>query len=448
MNTQDAVELIDKAIAPENLTDIQEQVFRLAWDGMGYTEIANITNYDSEHIKRVGANLWQKLSKALGIKISKSNIRGALQRYAQNLPVTTLPPPIHSDRPININFLNLKGIVHVPFYFGNAKEISTLKDWILGDRCQLVSILGMGGVGKTSLAAKLTLEIQENFEYVIWYSLRNAPPIANAMTSFLQFFFHHQALDPPDSIHSQISRLINYLHSFRCLLILDNFGSIFKHGELAGTYREGYETYSDLLHRIAEEQHQSCVVLTSRDQPKEVAPSETERTSVRSLYLSGLATNEALELLKSNGLNGSEESQKRLVEIYRDNPLALKIIANCIHELFAGHIEEFLEQSTFVLIGIWSILDRQFNRLAEVEKLVMYWLAIHREPTSLSALHNGIASNLSKRVLLEALESLLRRSLIEKKISGFAEQSLKMEYVCDYLTDKTTSINERLVWSI
>lgn len=99
------------------------------------------------------------------------------------------------DRPININLLNLREIVHVPVYFRNATEISTLKDWILGDRCQLVAILGMGGIGKTSLAVKLTLEIQENFEYVIWHSLRNAPMIADTITSLLQFFFHHQPLD-------------------------------------------------------------------------------------------------------------------------------------------------------------------------------------------------------------------------------------------------------------
>jgi hypothetical protein len=61
MKAEDAIELIDKVIAPELLTDVQEQVFRLAWEGMGYTEIANCTNYDPDHIKRVGANLWQKL---------------------------------------------------------------------------------------------------------------------------------------------------------------------------------------------------------------------------------------------------------------------------------------------------------------------------------------------------------------------------------------------------
>ena len=388
------------------------------------------------------------ITKALGIKISKSNIRGALQRYAQSLPVTTLAPSIASDRLININFLNLREMIHVPVYFGNATELSTLKDWILGDRCQLVAILGMGGIGKTSLAAKLTLEIQENFEYVIWYSLRNAPAIADTLTSLLQFFFHHQALDPSDSIHRQISKLMHYLHTFRCLLILDNFDSIYKHGELAGTYQEGYENYSYLLHRIAEEQHQSCLVLTSRDQPKEVAPSHTATTSVRSLYLSGLATNEALEVLKSKGLTGSEVSQKRLVEIYRGNPLALKVVANCIHELFAGQVEEFLEQSTFVLISIWSILDWQFNRLTELEKVVMYWLAFNQEPMSLSDLNRGTASTISKRKLLEAVESLVRRSLIEKIASGFTQQPLVMEYINDHLTEKATLIDESLMLAI
>jgi len=168
---------------------------------------------------------------------------------------------------------------------------------------------------------------------------------------------------------------------------------------------------------------------------------------VRSLYLSGLATNEALEVLKSNGLTGSEGSQKRLVEIYRGNPLALKIVANCIHELFAGQVEEFLEQSTFVFIGIWTILDRQFNRLTELEKLVMYWLAINRQPSPTSELQKVITGS-PRRKLLEALASLIRRSLIEKRLSGFALQPLVMEYVNDYLTDEITFINKNLVLSI
>jgi MinD superfamily P-loop ATPase len=33
----------------------------------------------------------------------------------------------------------------------------------------------MGGIGKTALSVKLAKEIQSEFEYVLWKSLRNAP---------------------------------------------------------------------------------------------------------------------------------------------------------------------------------------------------------------------------------------------------------------------------------
>ena len=56
-------------------------------------------------------------------------------------------------------------------------ELATLQRWILDERCRLVAVLGMGGIGKTSLAARLAQEVASSFERVYWRSLRDAPPV-------------------------------------------------------------------------------------------------------------------------------------------------------------------------------------------------------------------------------------------------------------------------------
>src|SRR5262245_3697514 len=39
-------------------------------------------------------------------------------------------------------------------FHGRAQELETLTAWILTDRCRLLAVLGMGGIGKTALAAQ------------------------------------------------------------------------------------------------------------------------------------------------------------------------------------------------------------------------------------------------------------------------------------------------------
>jgi predicted NACHT family NTPase len=65
----------------------------------------------------------------------------------------------------------------------------------------------------------------------------------------------------------------------------------------------------------------------------------------------------------------------------------------------------------------------------------MYWLAIAREPISLSELQAKFVAKIPLRELLESLNSLQRRSLIEKGSVGFTQQPVVMEYVIDRLIE-------------
>ncbi|WP_414587721.1 NB-ARC domain-containing protein [Scytonema sp. PCC 10023] len=323
-------------------------------------------------------------------------------------------------------------------FYGRTEEIATLEHLLVEERCRLVALLGMGGIGKSALSVKLAEEIKDNFEYIIWRSLREAPPVKAILGNLLQFLSDEQETEAslPESVGERVSRLIDYLRASRCLLILDNMESVLRGGSRAGVYREGYEGYGDLLKRVGESVHQSCLLLTSREKPKDVASLEGNTLCVRSFCLNGLKSVDGQEILKIKGITASELEFRKLVERYAGNALALKVVATAIQDVFDGNVTKFLQQEATVFGDIHELLDQQFSRLSYLEVDIMYWLAINREPVSLSELREDIISQVPPQKLLEALESLVRRSLVEKSAATFTLQPVVMEYVTNRLIDQ------------
>ena len=187
---------------------------------------------------------------------------------------------------------------------------------------------------------------------------------------------------------------------------------------------------------MGEVTHQSCLLLTSREKPKEIAALEGETLCVRSFLLSGLQAADGQEILKVKGVFASESESSQLVERYAGNALALKVVATTIQDVFGGEISKFLQQETSVFGDIRELLEQQFTRLSNLEKDAMYWLAINREPVSLLQIGEDIVSQIPPQKLLESLESLVRRLLIEKTAGLFTLQPVLMEYVTQRLIEQ------------
>lgn len=234
----------------------------------------------------------------------------------------------------------------------------------------------------------------------------HAPPVKDLLTELILFLCDQQEVILPETVNSQISRLMEYLRSSRCLLILDNSESILRIGERAGRYREGYEEYGQLLRRVGDERHQSCLIFTSREKPIGLTTKEGKTLAVRSLQVAGLQQAQGYEIFKAKGLVASEDTFRKLLAHFSGNPLALKNVATTIQSLFDGDVSEFLAQGTLVFGDIWDLLDQQFYRLSALEKQVMYWLAINQKSVTLPELREYILPTVSPRKMLEALESL------------------------------------------
>lgn len=82
ISAEEALTVIDRILGDEHvLNNVQVIVFMKSWQGLSYSEIAEISNYDSLYIKFVGFKLWQLLSQVLGRKVTKNNIHFVLRQY-------------------------------------------------------------------------------------------------------------------------------------------------------------------------------------------------------------------------------------------------------------------------------------------------------------------------------------------------------------------------------
>jgi transcriptional regulator with XRE-family HTH domain len=263
-------------------------------------------------------------------------------------------------------------------FAGREVEVAELSQWIVQERCRLVTLLGMGGIGKSMLASLLGLRLAPHFEAVLWRSVRDAPSCEELVADCITFFSETPPASFPASLEQRITQLLSRLQARRCLLVLDNFETLLESGDRAGVYLPGYEGYGRLIGRLAESAHQSCVLLTSREKPKEIVPLEGARAPVRALRLVGIDEQAAQDLLTDKGLSGTPVAWQRLVVSYSGNPLALKIVAQVISDLFNADLDRFLREGELVFNGLRPVLHQQVGRLTPLEHQLLTWLAVTR----------------------------------------------------------------------
>ncbi|MEQ8959877.1 MAG: NB-ARC domain-containing protein, partial [Coleofasciculus sp. C2-GNP5-27] len=146
-------------------------------------------------------------------------------------PVSQSPP---STSPQPQNRRDWGEAPDVSVFYGRGDELKTLERWIIQEHCRLVALLGMSGIGKTALSVKLAKQLQDEFEVVLWRSLRQAPSVSDLLTALIPDLSQQPETVIPKTPDQRISWLIDYFRQHRCLVILDGVESILQSGEIVG----------------------------------------------------------------------------------------------------------------------------------------------------------------------------------------------------------------------
>jgi GTPase SAR1 family protein len=470
VNVKQAIDAINEMVIAKqgrHLEEPEKVVIEAAWLDLDYQEIAQQVPYSVDILqRRTAPKLWILLTGILGNgeKVTKKRLRSILER---RMDVTSSKVGMDSSNEIHTSSaIALPRVLggqppDTSNFYGRTAELSSLKEWIVQKRC--IVLHGVVGVGKTTLAARLVEEVSTNaqsqFDCAVWKSLAYAPLLPDLVTELVKLCnFSNLELELPEYTQARISLLLERLRSRRILLILDAAEAILQgdRNSRSNPYGEQYAEYGLFFRRLVEEQHQSCILLTSQEPFSDLTLLESAKRPVRSVKVEGLDLDSGMQFLHSKGLTDTNECQE-LIQTYRGNPSELEAVANRIQHFFGGSAKSFLEYKT-TLIGdsFQAKLNQIFGQarfLSQLQRQIAIYLAEEQSKgfTSiaftrlLSSLSSSQQDPISTSELIEALEGLEKCSLIEtskhpnSQELSFALQPVVKKYI---LTDPFSLVRQ------
>jgi len=426
MTVNKALQYVDRLIVEQtgkHMDDLQKAVIEGTWQRQSYKDIAQEHHATKNHVGDVGYQLWQLLSEQLGEDINKLNFRSTIERrQLADSPIIIQNHNTNNSNSFNIctnenqdtyrqendktkNYYDLTLAPQIINFYNRKLELETLSNWILNQNVRLISILGLSGIGKTTLVKKFVDLNLENFEIIIWKNFRFPKPLELIFDEILTSC--HQ--ESQDNISDKIKQISTLLTEKKALIILDDIQNLFINGELAGQYQTQYLDYQNWFKTLTESQHQSSIIFISQEQIPEIHCLEEELYPIKCLNLSGLDNTEIIE--NKNLKNPDRWSE--LISLYQGNPKYIQDITILIKDFFNDSVTEFLAEEQPILTNqMRSQFKHLFAKLSPLEQQLALELSKFKEPVVRETLKENL--NLSSTDFINALQSLEKRYLITK----------------------------------
>ncbi|QEI39504.1 hypothetical protein BMF77_00054 [Dolichospermum sp. UHCC 0315A] len=433
MTVTEVLQIVDELVfkhTGNHLNDLQRSAVQGIWHGKIYSEIADEFGYESEnHIGNVSRELYKILGKELGEDVTKSNFCWSIERLANSFNSSQVVGiginshfnlcPNNTDiqkQAINdevkikqkISYINLKQSPKITYFHGRTNELSTISKWVENPNTRLISILGISGIGKSTLVKYFLDTHTIPFDAIIWKNIK----LSNSLNSILTEIITELNVNSQDiNTNNLLNQSLELFNQKRCLIILDNLEEIFTPQQYSGQYKPEYQDYKTFLQMITEIEHQSCLIIISQEKCQEMISLDSELYPIHSLELSGL-NNAATEILKNQGLK-NEENCLNLINLYESHPKYLQYISILIKDVFQSEVAEFIKENSLILTEDFkSLFDLIWMRLSEVEKEILLKISQNDQPISRDEIKQLLS--LSSMDIINGLQSLTRRFLLTK----------------------------------
>jgi hypothetical protein len=255
-----------------------------------------------------------------------------------------------------------------PHFVGRAEEKDRLRSFWETRTAGVVAIVGLGGAGKTALAAHFVNDLlssngTERPAGLFVWSFYVEPDPGRFLQEAYRYFFGPDATVTPAKGSGLLHLLRDALSSgSRYLLVLDGLEKVQRQEDSpAGDYGQIEDPLlKAFLLRVGEGLGNTVALVTSR-----FILTDLERSANRGYYqidVGGLELSAAIELLRHRGVKGTDECLSELIDQYGAHALTLDHLGGLVAQFRAGDPSRAPELAP----GINPGSDRQALRLARL----------------------------------------------------------------------------------
>ncbi|MFB2921819.1 MULTISPECIES: ATP-binding protein [Aerosakkonema] len=349
----------------------------------------------------------------------------------------------------------------------------------LRSECRLLLILGLTGIGKTALAERLAIELQDwfsqdwknnckraNFDYQ-----EKVTDFTSVALQWLEEWGQPMAAEDkkPEIL---LPKLVKYLRENQILLIIDSLEILLTVNEELGT-GEFIDPYWEkfFLSLLSAESCQSRVIVTSQDLPVKLLSYRYKNFWYRQV-LYGLEEAEQLALFEVSGFDLSSNSVDRscllrMGKAYKGHPLALRVIIGEIgSEPYYGNVQAYWNDvgSKIEEVEIALLEAEQGKIEGEEDDWQLHRLTAElriQVNERLEATFQRLARDIKDAYLLICAASvyrapvqqegwLMQLAAFAKRLSGKAcsleRQEIALEQLCDrFLVEESVNHNNKRV---